>query len=337
MSGHDPKGTRKRAVITGVGHYVPEYRLTNAELEKMVDTTDDWIRTRTGIVERRILKNGATSDLAAAAINDLLKKRNMAASEIDMIIVATVTPDMFFPATACVVQEKIGAKNAWGFDLSAACSGFIFALVTAAQFVENGSYKKVVVVGADKMSSITDYTDRANCILFGDAASALLLEPREDTEYGILDHIVHCDGAGGPLLNMPAGGSLNPASHETVDRKMHYLYQDGKAVFKVAVVGMAEVSYEIIERNNLTGKDVDWLVPHQANKRIIDATANRMCLDSSKVMLNIDRYGNTTAATIPLCLSEYYQSGQLKKGQTLVLSAFGAGYTWGAVLVKWAL
>ena len=326
----------KHAVITGVGHYVPEDKLTNADLEKMVDTTDEWIRTRTGIVERRILKNGATSDLAAGAISDLLKKKNMSAAEIDLIIVATVTPDMFFPATACVVQEKIGAKNAWGFDLSAACSGFIFALVTGSQFISTGAYKKVVVVGADKMSAITDYTDRANCILFGDAGAAVLLEPTDDPEYGILDSIVRCDGAGGPYLNMTGGGSLNPPTHETVDRKMHYIYQDGKAVFKVAVVGMADVSYEIMKKNNLTGQDVDWLVPHQANKRIIDATAKRMELDSSKVMLNIDRYGNTTAATIPLCLSEYSSSGQLKKGQNIVLSAFGAGYTWGAILVKWA-
>lgn len=326
----------KHAVITGVGHYVPEDKLTNADLEKMVDTTDEWIRTRTGIVERRILKKGATSDLAAGAINDLLKKKNMSAEEIDLIIVATVTPDMFFPATACVIQEKIGAKNAWGFDLSAACSGFIFALVTGVQFVSTGAYKKVIVVGADKMSAITDYTDRANCILFGDAGAAVLLEPTEDAEYGILDYIVRCDGAGGPYLNMTGGGSLNPPTHETVDRKMHYIYQDGKAVFKVAVVGMADVSYEIMKKNNLTGNDVSWLVPHQANKRIIDATAKRMELDSSKVMLNIDRYGNTTAATIPLCLSEYFSSGQLKKGQNIVLSAFGAGYTWGAILVKWA-
>ncbi len=327
----------KRAVITGVGDNVPEDKLTNADLEKMVDTSDEWIRTRTGIVERRILKKGATSDLAAGAIKDLLKKKNMSAEEIDVIVVATITPDMFFPSTACLVQEKIGAKKAWGFDLSAACSGFVFSLVTASQFVETGAYKKVVVVGADKMSSITDYTDRSNCILFGDAGAAVLLEPGdEDSEYGILDHIVHCDGSGEPYLNIRGGGSLNPATHETVDRKMHYLYQDGKAVFKVAVVGMADVSYEIMKRNNLTGQDVDWLVPHQANKRIIDATANRMELESSKVMLNIDRFGNTTAATIPLCLSEYFSNGQLKKGQTLVLSAFGAGYTWGSVLVKWA-
>ena len=327
----------KRAVITGVGHYVPEEKLTNADLEKMVDTTDEWIRTRTGIRERRILRDGATSDLAAGAIKDLLKKKKMSAEEIDLIIVATVTPDMFFPATACVIQEKIGAKNAWGFDLSAACSGFVFALVTGAQFVQTGAYKKVIVVGADKMTSITDYTDRANCILFGDAGAALLLEPSESKEYGIVDYILHCDGSGGQYLNILGGGSLNPASHETVEKKMHYLYQDGKAVFKVAVVGMADVSYEIMKKNNLTSDDVDWLVPHQANKRIIDATANRMELDSSKVMLNIDRYGNTTAATIPLCLSEYYQNGQLKKGQNLVLSAFGAGYTWGAIYIRWGM
>ncbi len=327
----------RHAVITGVGHYVPDDLLTNADFEKMVDTTNEWILTRTGIRERRILKNGATSDLAAGAINDLLKKRKMSAGEIDLIIVATVTPDMFFPATACIIQEKIGAKNAWGFDLSAACSGFLFALITGAQFVQTGAYKKVIVVGADKMTSITDYTDRANCILFGDAGAAVLLEPEENSEYGILDYILRCDGSGGQYLNMLGGGSLNPATHETVDKKMHFLYQDGKAVFKVAVVGMADVSYEIMKKNNLTGKDVDWLVPHQANKRIIDGTAKRMELDGSKVMLNIDRYGNTTAATIPLCLSEYFQSGQLKKGQTLVLSAFGAGYTWGAVLVKWAM
>lgn len=327
----------KRAVITGVGHYAPEDRLTNADFENLIDTTDEWIRTRTGIRERRILRNGATSDLAAGAINDLLKSRKMSAEEIDLIIVATVTPDMFFPSTACVIQEKIGAKNAWGFDLSGACSGFVFALVTGAQFIQTGAYKKVIVVGADKMTAITDYTDRANCILFGDAGAAVLLEAGEDSEYGILDYILHCDGSGGQALYMLGGGSLNPPTHETVDKKMHYLYQDGKAVFKVAVVGMADISYEIMKKNNLTGDDVDWLVPHQANKRIIDATANRMELDDSKVMLNIDRYGNTTAATIPLCLSEYYKCGRLKKGQTLVLSAFGAGYTWGAILVKWAM
>jgi 3-oxoacyl-[acyl-carrier-protein] synthase-3 len=326
---------KRRATITAVGHYVPDTILSNADLEKMVDTTDEWIRTRTGISERRILKTGATSDLGAAAVNDLLKKRGIAPDEIDMIIVATVTPDMFFPSTACLIQEKVGAKKAWGFDVSAACSGFLFALMTGAQFIENGSYKRVVVVGADKMSSITDYTDRNNCILFGDASAAVLLEASDDANGGIVDHILRCDGAGERYLNMRAGGSLNPASHETVDKRMHYLFQDGKSVFKVAVTGMADVSAEIVERNNLTGAQVDWLVPHQANLRIIDATAERMGLDRSKVMINIQKYGNTTAATIPLCLSEWWMEGKLRKGQTIVLAAFGAGYTWGSILMRW--
>jgi 3-oxoacyl-[acyl-carrier-protein] synthase-3 len=243
---------------------------------------------------------------------------------------------MFFPSTACNIQEKLGAKKAWGFDLSAACSGFLYALVTGAQFVETGAYKKVVVVGTDRMSVIADYTDRNNCILFGDAAAAVLLEPTDDSSVGILDHILYADGSGGKFLYMKGGGSLHPATHETVDKGMHFLYQDGKAVFKVAVIGMAEVSAEIIQRNHLTGNDVDWLVPHQANLRIIDACAERMGLDKSKVMVNIDRYGNTTAATIPLCLSEWWQSGKLRKGQTLVLASFGAGYTWGSILVKWS-
>jgi 3-oxoacyl-[acyl-carrier-protein] synthase III len=324
-----------RATITAVGHWVPDDRLTNADFEKMVDTTDEWIRTRTGITERRILKAGATSDLAANAIRDTLNNRGISAEEIDLIIVATVTPDMFFPSTACLIQERIGAKKAWGFDVSAACSGFPFALVTGAQFIENGTCRKVIVVGADKMSSITDYTDRANSILFGDAGAAVLLEASDDPSAGILDHILHCDGAGEPALNMRGGGSLNPPTHETVDKKMHFIYQDGKTVFKAAVVNMADVSAEIMERNGLKGKDIDWLVPHQANLRIIDATASRMGLDRSKVMINIDRYGNTTAATIPLCLSEWWRDGKLRKGQTIVLASFGAGYTWGAVLVKW--
>ncbi|MBI4535744.1 MAG: ketoacyl-ACP synthase III, partial [Ignavibacteriae bacterium] len=247
------------------------------------------------------------------------------------------TPDMFFPSTACVIQEKIGAGKAWGFDISAACSGFIYSLVVGAQFVETGTYKKVIVVGCDKMSIITDYTDRNTCILFGDAAAAVLLEPTEDTSVGILDHIMYADGTGGKYLYMKGGGSLNPPSAETIEKKMHYLYQDGKAVFKVAVVGMAEVSAEIIERNNLTGKDIDWLVPHQANLRIIDAAAERMGLDKSKVMVNIDKYGNTTAATIPLCLSEWWHKGMLKNGQLIVLASFGAGYTWGSILVKWSI
>jgi 3-oxoacyl-[acyl-carrier-protein] synthase-3 len=327
---------KRTATITAVGHYVPDNILSNRDLETMVDTTDEWIRTRTGISERRILENGATSDMGARAVQDLLNKRGIAADSIDLIITATVTPDMFFPATSCLIQEKVQASNAWGFDLSAACSGFLFALVTGAQFIESGTHKRVVVVGADKMSSITDYTDRNNCILFGDAAAAVLLEPCEDGSTGIVDHILRCDGAGEPALHMRGGGSLNPPTHETVDKKMHFLYQDGKAVFKVAVVGMADVSVEILERNNLTGKDIDWLVPHQANLRIIDATAERMALDKSRVMINIDRYGNTTAATIPLCLSEWWQAGKLRKGQQIVLAAFGAGYTWGSVLIRWS-
>lgn len=327
---------KRRATITAVGHFVPDKILSNADLEKMVDTSDEWIRTRTGISERRILENGATSDLGAAAVRNLLQNRGIGADQIDLIVVATVTPDMFFPSTACLIQEKIGAKQAWGFDLSAACSGFLFALTTAAQFVENGTHKRVVVVGADKMSTITDYTDRNNCILFGDAGAAVLLEPAEDENTGIIDHILRCDGSGERYLNMRGGGSLNPPTHETVDKRMHYLFQDGKSVFKVAVKGMADVSAEIVERNNLTGAEVDWLVPHQANLRIIDATAERMGLDPSKVMINISRYGNTTAATIPLCLSEWWQSGKLRKGQTIVLAAFGAGYTWGSVLMRWS-
>ena len=330
-------GQKRRATITAVGHYVPEKVLTNFDLEKMVETSDEWIRTRTGIRERRILEKGATSDLAVGAIKRLLENRRISPEEIEVIIVATVTPDMFFPSTAAVIQEKLGLKNAWGFDLSAACSGFIYALITGVQFIESGAYNKVLVVGADKMSSIVDYTDRNTCILFGDAGGAVLLEPSDDPEYGILDHVFYMDGSGGKYLYMLGGGSLHPPTHETVDKKMHYLYQDGRAVFKVAVVGMADVSAEIVERNGLKGSDVDWLVPHQANLRIITATAKRMGLDMSKVMVNIDRYGNTTAATIPLCLSEYWECGKLKPGHLIVMSAFGAGYTWGAILMRWSL
>jgi 3-oxoacyl-[acyl-carrier-protein] synthase-3 len=329
--------TKRRATITAVGHYAPPKVLTNAELEKMVDTNDEWIRTRTGVSERRILEQGATSDLCVGAIQSMLAHRKIDVTEIEIIIVATVTPDMFFPSTACVVQDKIGAINAWGFDLSGACSGFLYALVTGAQFIESGTASKVLVVGADKMSSILDYTDRNTCILFGDGAGAVLLEPSEDPDYGLIDHRMYSDGSGGAFLYMKGGGSLNPATHETIDKRMHYLYQDGKAVFKVAVKGMADVSVEIMQRNNLKGEDVAWLVPHQANLRIIDATADRMGLDRSKVMINIDRYGNTTAATIPLCLSEWWLDGKLRKGQNIVLASFGAGYTWGAALIKWSL
>jgi 3-oxoacyl-[acyl-carrier-protein] synthase-3 len=325
------------AAITAVGHYVPEKILTNLELEKMVDTNDQWIRERTGISERRILENGASSDMGAKAVKQVLKNRGIGAEEVEVIIAATVTPDMMFPPTATIIQDKIGAKNAWGFDLEAACSGFLYSLIVGAQLIEAGNYKKVIVVGTDKMSSITDYTDRNTCILFGDAAAAVLLEPSTDNNIGIIDHKFYSDGSGAQFLNMKAGGSLNPPSHETVDKKMHYIYQDGKAVFKVAVVGMADVSEEILKRNNLTGKDIDYFVPHQANLRIIDAAANRMGLDKSKVMINIDKYGNTTAATIPLCLSEWWLAGKLKRGSTLVLSSFGAGYTWGAILMKWAV
>ena len=325
-----------KAAITSVGHYVPSKILTNFDLEKMVDTNDEWIRTRTGISERRVAEGGATSDLAVPAVQMLLKNRGISAEELDVIIFATVTPDMFFPATACVLQEKIGAKKAWGFDISAACSGFVYAISLGSQLIESGAYKKVLVVGADKMSSIMDYTDRNTAILFGDGAGAVLLEPSSDEKLGVLDHKLYSDGSGGQYLYMSGGGSLNPPSHETIDQKMHYLVQDGKAVFKVAVKGMADVSEEILQRNKLTGADVDWLVPHQANLRIIDATAERMGLDKSKVMINISRYGNTTAATIPLALSEWWHAGKVKKGQNLVLASFGAGYTWGAVYVKWA-
>jgi 3-oxoacyl-[acyl-carrier-protein] synthase-3 len=326
-----------RAIITGIGHYVPEKVLTNFDLEKMVDTSDEWIRTRTGIRERRILEHGGTSDMGAKAVGSMLRERQIDPSEIEVLVVATVTPDMAFPSTSCLIQNKIGASNAFCIDLNAACSGFIYALVVGAQFIESGRYKKVVVVGADKMSSITDYKNRNTCILFGDAAAAVLLEPSDDPDYGILDHKLYSDGSGEPFLHMKGGGSLNPASHETVDKGWHYIYQDGKAVFKVAVVGMADVSEEILKRNKLTGMDVDWLVPHQANMRILTATAERMGLDISKVMINIDRFGNTTAATIPLCLSEWWRNGKLRKGQRVVLSSFGAGWTWGAILLRWSL
>jgi 3-oxoacyl-[acyl-carrier-protein] synthase-3 len=325
------------AAITGVGMFVPDMVMDNKYFESIVETNDEWIMTRTGIRERRKLEQGATSDLATGAVKDLLKSKNMDASEIDAIIVCTVTPDMFFPATACLVQDNVGAKNAWGFDLSAACSGFLFGLQTGAALVESGRYKKVIVVGADKMSGITDYTDRNTCILFGDAASAVLLEPSEDLSYGLQDTILHIDGSGRESLYMKGGGSLNPASHDTVDKGWHYLYQDGKAVFKVAVNGMANVSYEMMVRHNLVADDIAWLVPHQANLRIIAATADKMKLPSEKVMINIDKFGNTTAATIPLCLTEYYRNGKIKKGDKLILAAFGAGFTWGSAYLVWSM
>jgi 3-oxoacyl-[acyl-carrier-protein] synthase-3 len=326
-----------KAVITGVGMYVPDKVYDNKYFESILDTSDEWITTRTGIKERRILENGATSDLATGAINDLLKSTKTDPNDIDVIIVCTVTPDMFFPATACIVQNNVGAKNAWGFDISAACSGFLFGLQMGASFIETGRYKKVIVVGADKMSSITDYTDRNNCILFGDAGSAVLLEPSPDPKYGIHDSILHTDGSGKDLLNMTGGGSLNPPSHETVDKKMHYIHQEGKAVFKVAVVSMADVAYEIMQKNNLTSDDIAYLVPHQANLRIIDATAERMGINRDKVTINIDKYGNTTAATIPLCITEYYRDGKIKKGDNLILAAFGGGFTWGSIYLTWGV
>jgi 3-oxoacyl-[acyl-carrier-protein] synthase-3 len=325
------------AVITALGMYVPDKIFDNAYFEKIIDTTDEWIRTRTGIKERRILDNGATSVLATRAAENLLKTHNISPDEIDAIIVATITPDMFFPATACLVQNNIGAKNAWGFDLSAACSGFLFAYQTGASLVESGAYKKVLVIGADKMSAITDYTDRNNCILFGDAGAAVLLEPSEDIRYGLQDSLLRIDGAGQDSLYLKGGGSLNPPTHETVDKGYHFLYQDGKAVFKVAVKGMADISYEIMQKNNLNSDDIAYLVPHQANLRIISATAERMGLSRDKVMINIDKYGNTTAATIPLCLVEYYRDGKLKKGDKIILAAFGAGYTWGSSYLVWGM
>jgi len=322
------------AAITAVGGYVPEDKLTNFDLEKMVDTNDEWIKTRTGITERRILRGEglATSDMVVPAVKELLQKRGIDAAEIDCLIVATVTPDMIFPATANIACDKLGAKNAWGFDLSAACSGFLYAVTTGAALIESGRYKKVVVVGADKMSAIVDYTDRNTCVLFGDGAGAILLEPNTEG-YGVLDSILRSDGSGAQYLHMKAGGSLRPASIETVTNKEHNIFQDGQPVFKFAVKGMADVSAELLERNNLTGDDIAWLVPHQANKRIIDATANRMGLNPEKVMLNIQRYGNTTAATIPLCLWEWKH--EINKGDLIVLAAFGGGFTWGATLIKW--
>ena len=323
------------AAITGVGGFVPEDKLTNKDLEKMVDTNDEWIRTRTGVEERRILKGvgKASSDLGAPAVLDLCRKRGIDPMEIDCLICCTVTADMLFPATANIICDKIGAKNAWGFDLGAACSGFLFGVTTGAMYIESGRYKKVVVVGADKMSAIVDYSDRTTCVIFGDGGGAVLLEPNTEG-YGVLDSILRSDGSGRNLLHMKAGGSLKPASYESVASKEHYIFQEGQAVFKFAVKGMADVSAELLERNNLTGNDIAWLVPHQANKRIIDATADRMGLSHDKVMLNIQRFGNTTAATIPLCLWEW--ESKLNKGDNIVLAAFGGGFTWGATLVKWA-
>lgn len=327
--------SKVHAVITGIAGWVPDYVLTNKELETMVDTNDEWIQSRTGIKERRILKgqNKGSSDMGANAVLELCKKTGIKPDEIDLLICATATPDFLFPATANIICDKVGAVNAFGYDIMAACSGFIFSLVTGSQFIESGKYKKIVIVGADKMSSIVDYTDRTTCVLFGDGAGAVLLEPTTE-EFGILDSILKSDGSGRHVLTQKAGGSANPATHETIDAGEHFIYQEGQTVFKFAVVNMAETSYEIMERNNLTADDIAWLVPHQANKRIIDASVRRMGLDDSKVMINIHKYGNTTNATIPLCLWEW--ENQLKKGDNLIISAIGGGFTWGSIYVKWA-
>ena len=327
--------TKITAAITAIGAYVPEDKLTNADLEKMVETNDEWIMSRTGVKERRILKGEGkgTSDMVVPAVKMLCEKRGIQPAEIDCLIVATVTPDMLFPSTANIVCDKLGIKNAWSFDLLAACSGFLYALTTGAALIESGRYKRVVVAGADKMSSIVDYSDRTTCIIFGDGAGAVLLEPNIDG-FGVLDSILKSDGSGGKHLHMKAGGSLRPASSETVINKEHFIYQEGQAVFKFAVTGMADVAYELMQRNNLEASDIAWLVPHQANKRIIDATASRMGLSEEKVMINIQHYGNTTAATLPLCLWDYRK--QLNKGDNIVLAAFGGGFTWGATLIKWA-
>ncbi len=328
--------TTVRAKISSVGAYVPPRLLTNADLETMVATNDQWITERTGIRERHIVEKGvATSDLATAAALDCLAKRGIAASELDAIIVATVTPDMFFPATACIVQDKLGAPHAWGFDLSAACSGFLYALQVGAKLVESGAHTKVMVIGADVMSSIVDYTDRSTCILFGDGAGAVLLEPCIDGEIGLVDFVHEIDGAGGSALNMPAGGSLHPATHETIDAREHFIHQDGGSVYKTAVRKMAELSERVLERNDITGAEIDCFIPHQANRRIIEATADRLGMPLERVIINIDRYGNTTAATIPLAMDTALTEGHLKKGDLVLLASFGGGYTIGATLLRW--
>ncbi len=324
-----------RAAITGVGGFVPDYILTNKELETMVETNDEWIVSRTGVKERRILKgeNQGVSVMGIAAVKDMLKKTGTDPKEIDLIIFATITADMTFPATANIVATEVGAVNAFSYDLAAACSGFIYGLATGASFIESGRYKKVVIIGGDKMSAILDYTDRTTCIIFGDGAGCVLLEPTTE-DVGIMDSILKSDGSGECYLHMKAGGSRMPASHETVDKRLHYVYQEGSAVYKFAVTNMAEVAAQVAERNNLTPDDIQWLVPHQANKRIIAATASRVGLAEEKVMMNIEHYGNTTGGTIPLLLWDYEK--KLKKGDNLIIAAFGGGFTWGALYVKWA-
>jgi 3-oxoacyl-[acyl-carrier-protein] synthase-3 len=325
--------SKMTAAITGVQGYLPDNIVTNNDLAKIVDTSDEWILSRTGISERRIMKDGASSDMAAEAVRGLLAKKGLSPLDIDLVIIGTVTPDYPFPSTANVVCDKVGMTNAWGFDLIAACSGFIYGLQTGAKFIEAGTHKRVIVIGVDKMSSIIDYQDRTTCVIFGDGAGAVLLEPNEEGN-GIIDAILKSDGSGRKYLIQPGGGSMHPATIQTVEERMHFVKQEGKAVFKFAVTNMADVSAEIMEKNNLTSENVDWLVPHQANLRIIDATANRMGLPKEKVMINIQRYGNTTAGTLPLCLWDW--ESQLKKGDNIILSAFGGGFTWGAIYLKWA-
>ena len=326
-----------RAKISALGTYVPPRLLTNADLERMVETNNEWIMERTGIRERHLVDKGvATSDLAVEAAKKALAQRGISASDLDAIIVATVTPDMFFPATACLVNTQLGAKNVWGFDLSAACSAFVYALQTGAQFIATGAHKKVMVIGADVMSSIIDYTDRATCVIFGDGAGAVILEPSEDDSVGLIDYLHEVDGSGGCSLYMPGGGSLNPSTHETVDKKMHYVHQDGQAVFKFAVRKQTELCERLLERNGLKGSDIDAFIPHQANRRIIMASADRLGLKPENVVINIDRFGNTTAGTIPLAMDTARQEGKLKKGSLVMLASVGAGFTVSAALLRWA-
>jgi 3-oxoacyl-[acyl-carrier-protein] synthase-3 len=327
----------QRVKISALGTYVPPRVLTNADLAKMVDTNDEWIMSRVGIRERHIADKGvAASDLAVAAVKKLLASHPFDLQEVDLIVVGTVTPDMMYPSTACLVQHKLGIENTWGFDVSAGCSGFLYAFNTGVKFVESGQYKKVLVIGSDVNSSMTDYTDRAVCIIFGDGAGAVLLEPTQDEEVGVIDHVAQIEGMGGQFLYMPGGGSLNPATHETVDQKMHYIHQDGKNVFKYAVKKMAEMTERILAKNNLTGKDVDCFIAHQANLRIITATAERLGMPMEKVVVNIDRYGNTTAGTVPLAMQTALDEGRLKKGDLVLIAAVGAGFTSGATLLRWA-
>lgn len=327
-----------RAIITALGHFVPERKLTNKDLEQMVETNDEWITTRTGIKERRILeKSKGTSYMAIKAAKMALKQKNISADELDLIIVATITPDRMVPATAAIVQNELNAANCWGFDLNGGCSGFLYALTTATQFIETGKHQKVMVIGADKMSSIINYEDRNTCVIFGDAAGAVLLEPSNEDDLGVEDFILHLDGSGYKYLKMEGGGSLWPASHETVDKKMHYVYQDGKAVFKHAVIGMVDVSAEILKKNNYKAKDIKLFIPHQANYRIIDAVAKKMEFSPDQTIINLNKYGNTTSATIPLAMSEAYQKKMMKKGDPVILTAFGAGFAWGSLLLRWAI